>query len=58
MQVMKVADDKDYDDYNEYADYLAAFLSDKVELYGQAGWSKDPHQFFYELIQEFNRSLE
>lgn len=55
---MKVADDKDYDDYNEYADYLASFLAEQVELYGQQGWSTKPREFFYNLIQEFNRSME
>lgn len=55
---MKVADSKVYDDYNEYADYLASFLADHVELYGQQGTSTKPHEFLYNLIQEFNRSME
>ena len=54
---MKVADDKDYDDYNEYADALAQWLADRVELYGQQGYDKPPQLYFYSLIQEFNRSL-
>lgn len=55
---MKVADGRDYDDYNEYADRLAGFLAGQVELYGQAGRGTEPRAFFYNLIQEFNRSME
>lgn len=52
---MKVADDRDYD---VYAEHLAGFLADHVELYGQAGRGTEPRAFFYSLIQEFNRSME
>lgn len=52
---MKVADDRDYD---VYAEHLAGFLADHVELYGQQGWRTKPREFFYNLIQEFNRSME
>ena len=52
---MKVADDRDYD---EYADHLASFLAEHVELYGQQGRGTEPRGFFYSLIQEFNRSME
>lgn len=55
---MKVADSTDYDDYNESAAQLAQWLADRVELYGQAGLGVNPHDYFYSLIQEFNRSLE
>lgn len=55
---MKVADDKDYDDYNEYADALAHWLADRIELYEQQGVGNSPASYLYSLIQEFNRILE
>lgn len=51
---MKVADESDYDDYSEYADFLAQHL---VELLYANGINSITQSRIYEWIQEFNRSL-
>lgn len=54
---MKVANDKDYDDYNEYAYFLAQWLSDKLanELPAPVYASQS---IVYKWLQEFNRTME
>lgn len=47
---MRVATHDDYDDYNEYADFLAAFLYDKMNY-------TFPQEQLYMWIQEFNKEL-
>ena len=51
--MFKVATDKDYDDYNEYASYLASYLYDKLNDNGTYMRGD-----IYSWIQEFNKSLE
>lgn len=43
------------EEYSSYQEKLAHFLSEEVELYGQHGLTQSPYDFFYELIQDFDR---
>lgn len=53
---MKVADETDYDDYNEYAAYLSSWLEDRIDELGPGSYFVSS-TLLYKWIQEFNRSL-
>lgn len=53
---MKVANDKDYDDYNDYADHLAYWLQDKLANDLENVVSV-PQALLYRWVQEFNKEF-
>ena len=52
---MNIGSPNTYDDYNEYADHLAAYLVDRIDNDYPEGISIG---LIYSWIQEFNKSLE
>jgi len=44
-------------DDSEYLRYLASYLAQEVELYGQQGQLLTPYEFFLELLKKFEETL-